>query len=337
MAIDLLTSNRIKTTIADVGGISAVALSMTVASAATIPAIGAGKFCILKITNVTTLAYEYVKATAIAGSVLTIERAQEGTTALAFAQGARVDGVITKGMIEAIIAYLEAFSASYGADIATAIATANNATTLASAALAAVTAKFPVGTVDIQAEAITAALIAAAAIQAPLTGGAGTPIGLNYDTSMFEVVGGILKLKDSGITVAKINGQLLTQFQQYFITATGTGVFYTGAPGPGTPLFGNSGVGMRHVCLSLTNDHLTQEAHIQVRIGGLLDFYLGTGSDQGDDLFDFWIEDAGWRPSGKDYHNITIPVPPGHKWMLWHVNAGTGTPNLLRHKCVELK
>lgn len=78
--------NNYTTTLAT--AISDVATSMTVTVATGLPALTTGDTLYLTISSFGD--YEIVKATARSGSVLTIERAQEGTTAIDWMQGVAV-------------------------------------------------------------------------------------------------------------------------------------------------------------------------------------------------------------------------------------------------------
>ena len=70
--------------------------SITVASVATLPTLAAGDYFYAVITSPTDLTqYEIVKVTAISGNTLTVSRAQEGTTALAFPVGSLLEQRIT--------------------------------------------------------------------------------------------------------------------------------------------------------------------------------------------------------------------------------------------------
>jgi len=71
------------------GAITDTDLTITVDSVVDLPAIGGGDTCKLTITDGTNI--EIVNCTAVAGSVITITRAEEGTTAVAFADGSLVE------------------------------------------------------------------------------------------------------------------------------------------------------------------------------------------------------------------------------------------------------
>lgn len=90
----VLFANRFKTTLAS--GVTAGATSMTVASATGLPAIGGADYCYLTLVSADQATIEVVKATAVAGSVITITRAQDGTTGVAWASGTAVELRLTK-------------------------------------------------------------------------------------------------------------------------------------------------------------------------------------------------------------------------------------------------
>lgn len=86
-----LYSNNFSTTLN--GAITDVATSMTLTSVTGFPAVGSGDTAQVTLTDGTNI--EVVTATAIAGSVITITRAQEGTSGTAFADADTVEIRIT--------------------------------------------------------------------------------------------------------------------------------------------------------------------------------------------------------------------------------------------------
>ena len=74
--------------------LSSADLGMTVANGARFPAPGAGEYFYVTVTALTGL-FEVVKVTARSGNALTIVRAQEGTAALDFIAGSRVELRVT--------------------------------------------------------------------------------------------------------------------------------------------------------------------------------------------------------------------------------------------------
>lgn len=82
-----LHANNYSTTLN--GGITAVATTITVNSVTGLPAIGSGDTCRLTLTDGTNV--EIVQATAVTGFVITVVRAQEGTTGYAFLNGDTVE------------------------------------------------------------------------------------------------------------------------------------------------------------------------------------------------------------------------------------------------------
>jgi len=77
----------------------AAGLSITVADASQLPVLSATNYMMMTLEVVLTGVREIVKATGVAGNVITIERAQEGTTALDFAAGDTVQARLTAGML----------------------------------------------------------------------------------------------------------------------------------------------------------------------------------------------------------------------------------------------
>ena len=88
-------ANNAVTTLAS--GITAVATSMTVASATAFPTLAAGEYFYCTLTDAaTSLVIEIVKVTAVSGTTFTITRAQDGTTASAYILGDNVQLRLTR-------------------------------------------------------------------------------------------------------------------------------------------------------------------------------------------------------------------------------------------------
>lgn len=85
----VLFANRLKTTLS--AAATAGATSLTLLSVASLPAIGGGDYCYLTLTSPDQATIEVVKATAVAGSVVTVARGQDGTTAAAWPLGTAVE------------------------------------------------------------------------------------------------------------------------------------------------------------------------------------------------------------------------------------------------------
>ena len=100
MADEYLFTNNANSTLA--GGITAGAVQLTVASGdgALFPAPGALQRAALTIVDTVLGTLEVVELTARAGDLMTIVRAQEGTTALAFSAGATVSHRVTAGTLD---------------------------------------------------------------------------------------------------------------------------------------------------------------------------------------------------------------------------------------------
>ena len=311
--------------------------SIAVGAATGMPAAGGGDYFMLRLTSVNTMAYEIVKVTAISGTTLTVVRAQEGTTALAFVSGDRAELRLTAGTLDAIRDELQVNIDAVEQIATDALALANSALTTANATAADLAGKFPVQTADIADEAVTEDKLNASVAGDGLTGGAGTPLALDYDADIFEIDGsGQLTIKDGGILPAQLNGQLFTQYAGTGGDgATGTTALFTGTI-PFAGVHGNDGAPCRWVNVTLTNNHTTQRANVKVRIGATLNYYLGTGSDQGLVLFDLDIQAAGLLGADKVYQGLTFLVPNGQRWML--EKGGTdGTPDCTIHKYLDMR
>lgn len=153
-------SNFFRTVITNAGGISAGATSMTVASVTGMPTLAGSDYCRALIRRASDGARELVKVTAISGLTITMTRAEESTTALAFAAGDRVEIIFSAALLEDLLAEKQA-------EIDTAIQTANNALATAESAVTTATealSRLPIVTADITDLAVTTSKIAELAI-----------------------------------------------------------------------------------------------------------------------------------------------------------------------------
>ncbi len=94
----LKTSNNVKLLIAS--AVSSSATSITLLSASGLPTLSPTDYTIVTLIRNSDTRYEIVKVTEIVGNVLTVVRAQEGTTALTFSGGDSVRNYFTSGMFE---------------------------------------------------------------------------------------------------------------------------------------------------------------------------------------------------------------------------------------------
>jgi hypothetical protein len=85
----VLFANRLKTTLS--AGVTAEATVLPLSSVANLPPIGGANYCYLTLVSADQQTIEIVKATAVAGNNVTVTRAQEGTEAVAWAQGEAAD------------------------------------------------------------------------------------------------------------------------------------------------------------------------------------------------------------------------------------------------------
>lgn len=75
-------------------GVGDTSVTLYTGTGALFPLLGAGDYFYATISSITN-AYEIVKVTARSGDVLTIVRAQEGTTALSFPASSRIEIRVT--------------------------------------------------------------------------------------------------------------------------------------------------------------------------------------------------------------------------------------------------
>ncbi|WP_186084946.1 gp53-like domain-containing protein [Burkholderia gladioli] len=94
-------ANNLSTTLA--GGISSTSTSITLSSAANLPtSIPAGKVLVITLNDqATRQTFEVMYATAISGATLTVQRGQEGTTALSWSAGDYAYSAPTMGQQQA--------------------------------------------------------------------------------------------------------------------------------------------------------------------------------------------------------------------------------------------
>lgn len=307
-------------------------LSVTAGDGAKYPVLGAGDWFPLTLVKATG-ALEIVRCTARSGDVMTITRAQEGTTAQAFAAGDRVDLRLTVAVLTDIIAQITALSTA-------ALLDANNLSDLASVPTArtnlglgtAATANVTTSNVD-----TTAGRLLKVGDFGPGAAG-GPPDTANVDTTF---VCGFYKFGAAapGNPVPSTGGSLIVSslggnfIQQITITLDGGSLpiiharHYNAAGSPGT------WVRLWH------NGNLTQAAIIALI--GYTPVQQGTGGGQttstvkigwdgtaslratvdSTDLGKLWTEaafkrpDAGWLLIG----NGTV-LPAGGTWAYFHVN-----------------
>jgi microcystin-dependent protein len=108
----LFTNNATSTLAADIAA-GAVSLTVQAADAAKFPSPTAGNWS--PVTVVDLLGnIEIMRCTARAGAVLTVTRAQEGTAAMAFTAGARVDHRLTAAALAALFVDVPTDNAMYG-------------------------------------------------------------------------------------------------------------------------------------------------------------------------------------------------------------------------------
>lgn len=333
--MSVLFANGVRTSLT--AGILAGATSLSVGSSTGMPLPGSDEYFMLRLTSIDTMAYELVKVTAVSGTTLTVVRAQEGTTALEFVAGDRVELRITAGTLDAIRDELQVNIDAVEQTATEALAVANSALTTANATADQLAGLLPIQTENIADGAVTEDKLNASVAGDGLTGGAGTPLAVDFDADIFEIDGsGQLTIKDGGILPAQMNGQLFTQYAGTGGDgATGTTAFFSGSI-PFASIHGNDNSPCRWVNVTITNNHITQRANIKVRIGATLNYYLGTGSDQGIVLFDLDIQAAGLAGADKVYQGLTFLVPNGQRWML-EKGGSDGTPDCTTHKYLDMR
>lgn len=269
-------------------------------------------------------AKEVMKVTDYTGSTLTVIRAQEGTTGLAFAAG---DAVGLRFTAQTII------------DMIAEEAAARIAATILESQFGALTIPASALKDDILAlRHIPAGLITGSKLNSAVAG-AGLGIdgsgNLKVNTSAtVGLSGDDLIVPAASLTESHSSYSKFMAYVGYYTGNTGTGQFYTGTR-PWTT-YGNAGSGARIVMVQIQNDHATQIAQVGIRIGGTLGYYEGTDSDTGVLIVNaFRIDDTTTRGSFNKSESFTFVVPPGHHWMFENQTSGTGTPNLVYHNYIE--
>lgn len=345
-------NNMLNTVLA--GSVTTSATTIVVANETNFPSIGSGAYTILKVTRMSDLAVEYMKATAINGTTVTVERAQENTSALAFVLNDRVAGVLTKGMIDAIINDYGSSDDTLALAIAAATAAAQTAVENANSALSQIAALLPLDASDIGAGSITATGLATSVAGDGLAGGGGDALEVNVDDSTIGITNDALYVKNRGLTSAKSaygylpeGGSLQTSKFMAFEEATSGSttadgfVFWDGTR-PWT-VFGNDGNGTLAVYLTFRNTSAAASCNIKVYVGYNLNYYTMTGSitDLGDNIYHIVIPPTGIF--GQDgTTSIMFLVPPGYRYMIEHgLNGTTGTrtgsPEMTVHRVHEYR
>ena len=85
--------NNAETTLS--GAVNNSVTTIPVTSGAVFPTLASGDHTYITLSNLDNTALEILKCTAISGNNLTVLRAQEGTTAQAFASGDKAEGRLT--------------------------------------------------------------------------------------------------------------------------------------------------------------------------------------------------------------------------------------------------
>jgi len=91
----VLFANNVSTTLA--APVATTDTTIAVTSSSGMPTISSGDYFLLTLENVAGNLREIVKVTAFTGSTLTVVRAQEGTSALSFSSGDKVELRLTAG------------------------------------------------------------------------------------------------------------------------------------------------------------------------------------------------------------------------------------------------
>lgn len=96
----LRLGNNVETTLAVAAGVADTAI--TVSDGSAFPPLSAGDFTFVTLEEDTfaSPAREVVKVTALSGNVLTVERAQDGTTASSFPIGSKVELRVTAALLD---------------------------------------------------------------------------------------------------------------------------------------------------------------------------------------------------------------------------------------------
>jgi len=94
--------NDAKSTLAS--SVTSSGTSLSVASAASFPTVGAGDVMYLTLADALNSVTEIVKCTAVSGTTFTVVRAQESTSAVSWSAGSNVQIRITAGLIADLLA-----------------------------------------------------------------------------------------------------------------------------------------------------------------------------------------------------------------------------------------
>lgn len=106
-------ANDAKSTLAS--SVASSGTSLTVASAASFPTLGAGDVMYLTLADALNSVTEIVKCTAVSGTTFTVVRGHEGTSAMAWSAGSNVQIRITAGLISDLLATTSTINFSFTA------------------------------------------------------------------------------------------------------------------------------------------------------------------------------------------------------------------------------
>lgn len=289
-------SNLVKAVLSDSGGVDAadttINVSMVVGS---FPALGAGDWFRLVLIRASDLAKEFVKVTAVSGSgpyALTVDRAEEGSTALDLVQGDAAELRFTAETFEDYKDQLQALVDAANSAASTALAAAENASTLATNALSVANAVTPVSAADIDDNAVTESKIHPDVAGTGLDGGGGTPLSIKIASDYLEHDGsGDLTLKTGALVESLWTGGTPVRAGELTIGDTTNSRIYKGTPGSTKrfgPMAGSKGA---MVYLGLKNAGTGSDfAFGNIRIGSSLAYFTTGFGDSGITIQPFSIQ-----------------------------------------------
>lgn len=326
--MSLKLSNFISTTLAS--STNGSQLTISVASVSGFPSITTPvtDYFYIVVVRASDNAKEVMKVTDYTGTTLTVVRAQESTTGLAFAAGDSVAIRFTAQTIRDLISELSTVYAAY------ALLEANyTALSIPSAAL-----KDSVLALRHAADGLwTGAKLNAAVAGNGLSKDGSSNLQVNVDDSTIQISADALQLKAGGIVASHLSAGKFIAFVSVAAGSTSAGIVYEGTR-PHAGIHGDSASGARFVCMTIGNSHATEDLIIGIRIGSTLSYYDSTGSDTGVSAYTgVRIKNANFFVAGNNYMTFGFLVPAGYRWMVENENGTTGTPVIASHTYWEFR
>lgn len=304
--MSILITNLVRTVLSDVAGVDAAdtTINVTVLSGE-LPTLGDDDYFRMVLIRASDQAKEFIKVTAVTGAgpyALTVDRAEEDSTALDLDQGDAAEIRLTAQTFEDYRAEIQAIADSANASAATAVASSENANSVAAAALSASEDILPIDDTKLSDNAVKPASLHTDVAGDGIGGGGGEALYLKLLETYLELDGnGELTVKSGSLLPALFSGGTPMKSIELEAGDETDSRIYKGTAGA-TKIFGPVSDGkLSMIFLSLKNlgTDDTKTAYGNIRIGTSLNYYATGTGDSGVAVQTFSI------PSGV---NAILPI-----------------------------